>query len=62
MLPQMMLSMNEMIEDGSASRLRNGFGFGGSFSDAMAPLFLNFVVMTKAHRDMPAHARKGQRS
>jgi len=57
-LPQIMLSMKTMIEDGSASRLRKGCAFRGSFCDGAAPFFPNFITMKKEHKDMPMHARK----
>ena len=57
-LPQIMLSMKAMIEDGSASRLRKGCAFRGSFCDGAAPFFPNFITMKKEHKDKPVHARK----
>jgi hypothetical protein len=57
-LPQMILSMNAMIEHGSASRLRKGRAFRGSFCDGVPPFFPNFIAKKKAHKDKPMHARK----
>jgi hypothetical protein len=57
-LPQMMLTMKDMIEDGSASRLRNGCVFRGLFSNGTGSFFPNFVAMKKEHKDIPVHARK----
>ena len=57
-LPQIMLSMKDMIEHGSASRLRKGCAFIGSSCDGVAPFFPNFIAMKKEHKDKPVHVRK----
>jgi hypothetical protein len=57
-VPQIILSMKAMIEDGRASRLRRVWIFRDCFSDGMIFLLSNFIAMNREHKEIPVQTEK----